>query len=241
MRDIRSGSGWSEPAVSAVCYAAFFVGVLVCQGLESFSEAVMRLIAHHDRRRAARRAADASSSSEDVSRTAGAADAAVSRGPTPEPAAHHHGHHHGLHHGGLHHVHQRDLEAAASETDASSEVDLVAVAVLPETKQRLATAVTGMPTAAIDGELLEVAERLVTDADTTAHLLRTSILTWLALSLHNLPEGGRGAGRGPVRPVRPVRPGSQRARHPPPGRLTEPAPRLPAPPAGQASRRSPPT
>lgn len=160
----------------------------MCRILDLFTDGVMKLVGHHKD----------SSSSKSGSHTshsrpgnAHAGDKDSSRAADALPLHETARCQHSLAH----------RKAASSDTEADgSEVDLVAVPVvvdMPSPAQqgaasnRRGTAALQspalLPDEAVDHVVLEAAEHL--RDDNCAHLARTCVLVWLALSLHNLPEG----------------------------------------------------
>jgi zinc transporter ZupT len=146
-------SSFKQPLVKTITYLAFFVGVLLCSGLEWLTDALMRLVSRYRSSKSGSR----SGSSDSLDNLQAASAAAAN----PPPASRRRGD-------------KCDVEAGPTPV-------LVTAGSI-----ELCTE-DGMPADAVDTAVLEAAAKL-TDSD-CGHLARTCILVWLALSLHNLPEG----------------------------------------------------
>lgn len=172
---------------NACCTAlqAFFGGVALCRLLDYFADALMTLIARVSRRRHSHSTTSSDDlvavhiaaaeqqlcSMHDAAQLRSRKEASHARPASPK------------------HVHISDLE------EGSCKGDLIATGTVSETPAGASS--DGEPAVALiskpppeddhDRAIAAAVEQLGDDG--CGHLIRTSILVWLALSLHNLPEG----------------------------------------------------
>jgi len=175
---MQLGTSRTDPSPSACMYVlqAFFGGVILCRALDWFADSLMRLISRFSRHR--------SNSSGDVhaavisvhelsSRCSGH-DAKQLRDST-DPST----------------IKQQTCDLERGYTEAG----LFTVAAAPagpgnqSEDQDSSEPASGEMTAeeAHDRAIVTAVEQLADE--NCGHLIRTSVLVWLALSLHNIPEG----------------------------------------------------
>jgi zinc transporter ZupT len=214
MEDIEQGA-WSHTAALAIAYAFFFIGVLLCKGLDLLAASTMHWVARFNSRRKLHSASgsgsgatiahSAASSSGDLRQCddAAAADAAPPGGRSAYNLMHS-----SEADGSSVHVgagkaagpaRPSTVQALDIETGASGTAKALAVAVPSAHKAGAAAGerkagqshhdlvAAGVPVEAVDRAVMDAAAGLA-DADMCA-LGRTCVLVWLALTLHNLPEG----------------------------------------------------